>query len=358
LPAYSASGDTNTGMYFPAADTIAFTEGGVESMRITSAGRVGIGTASPATELQINGTTQSTTRITSDTVTFDLQANETASGYGYLRVTSNHPLLFGTNNAERMRINANGTVGINTTNSVNQLEVVAAGGSTITNGARFASTGNGGAGRGNAITIGASGSFNSVDVAQIIGYQETASATANNASLGFSVADSSGIFTERMRIINTGFVGIGIAAPTCALDVNGGIETTRTTVTSPAATDGNIFSGTYTPTQVSTNTNVDSVTFTLSHYMRVGNVITVGGQITIDATTATTDTTVRMSLPIASNFTSSRTLGGTGSSISTPFGTNNIAFSGDTTNDCAELRLRPSVNTSLIYNYSFTYQVV
>jgi hypothetical protein len=40
--------DTNTGMFFPAADTIAFAEGGAEVMRIDSAGNVGIGTTSPS----------------------------------------------------------------------------------------------------------------------------------------------------------------------------------------------------------------------------------------------------------------------------------------------------------------------
>lgn len=37
-PSITTAGDTNTGIYFPAADTIAFTEGGVESMRIDSSG--------------------------------------------------------------------------------------------------------------------------------------------------------------------------------------------------------------------------------------------------------------------------------------------------------------------------------
>jgi hypothetical protein len=34
LPAITTTGDTNTGIFFPAADTIAFTEGGAEAMRI------------------------------------------------------------------------------------------------------------------------------------------------------------------------------------------------------------------------------------------------------------------------------------------------------------------------------------
>lgn len=58
-PAITTSGDTNTGIYFPAADTIAFTEGGAESMRIDSSGNVGIGKTNPATKLEVKGTHQS-----------------------------------------------------------------------------------------------------------------------------------------------------------------------------------------------------------------------------------------------------------------------------------------------------------
>ncbi len=42
-PSLSTNSDTNTGIYFPAADTIGFAEGGTESMRIDSAGRLIIG---------------------------------------------------------------------------------------------------------------------------------------------------------------------------------------------------------------------------------------------------------------------------------------------------------------------------
>jgi hypothetical protein len=44
LPAITTTGDTNTGIWFPAADTIAFAEGGAESMRIDSSGNVLVGT--------------------------------------------------------------------------------------------------------------------------------------------------------------------------------------------------------------------------------------------------------------------------------------------------------------------------
>jgi hypothetical protein len=57
-PAITTTGDTNTGIFFPAADTIAFTEGGVESMRIDSSGNVGINNSSPTTKLGVTGAAQ------------------------------------------------------------------------------------------------------------------------------------------------------------------------------------------------------------------------------------------------------------------------------------------------------------
>jgi hypothetical protein len=61
-PAIVPTGDTNTGIFFPAADTIAFSEGGAEAMRIDSSGNVGIGTTSPSGRLHVSGGTTSIIR--------------------------------------------------------------------------------------------------------------------------------------------------------------------------------------------------------------------------------------------------------------------------------------------------------
>jgi hypothetical protein len=54
-PSYTFTGDLNTGMWSPAADTLAFSTGGAERVRITSAGNVGINSTNPAAPLDVNG---------------------------------------------------------------------------------------------------------------------------------------------------------------------------------------------------------------------------------------------------------------------------------------------------------------
>ena len=59
-PTITATGDANTGIFFPAADTIAFAEGGAEAMRIDSSGNLGIGTSSPGAKFSLTSTGSTT----------------------------------------------------------------------------------------------------------------------------------------------------------------------------------------------------------------------------------------------------------------------------------------------------------
>jgi len=116
---------------------------------------------------------------------------------------------------------------------------------------------------------------------------------------------------------------------------------------------GNVGWGTYTPT-LTNLVNLDGSTAYECQYMRVGDVVTVSGSIDLDPTAAGA-AVIGISLPIASNFATSRPCIGVGSAITL---TETFAIYADATNDRAEMQGVAVGTSSHAICFTFTYRVI
>lgn len=124
--------DTNTGIFFPAADTIAFAEGGTEVARFDSSGNLGVGTASPTARLHVFGGQSYVTGASgagaysrwynNAQTTNDFQIGQgwssASDNVAVINNNANAAMIFGTNGSERMRIDSSGRLLLNTTSVI------------------------------------------------------------------------------------------------------------------------------------------------------------------------------------------------------------------------------------------------
>jgi len=245
LPAITTTGDTNTGIFFPAADTIAFTEGGVEAMRIDSSGNLNFtGTAQRILGDFSNATTANGVLFQSSTTngatSLGAIPNGTATGSSIrffnnsdptnasflvvqamateVRLNSNIagtgtyvPMTFYTGGGERARIDTSGNVGIAqtdpTTNGVSGFNNLVIGNSASTAAGITLRVSNS-----TTPTTGIVWARNTGGANGFVKYDQT------NEAMQFGVAG-----VEKMRIDSDGDVGIGTASPAGRLHVFGNV---------------------------------------------------------------------------------------------------------------------------------------
>jgi hypothetical protein len=206
-PSFYSGTDTNTGLYFSAADEISVATGGTQRVVVDASGNVGIGTATANnytnfTTLTLNGTTGGIV---------DFENNGTLVGEIYndasalhLVATSSKELRFSTNGTnERMRIDSSGRLLVGTTTE----------GQSFADNLTLNDSGNCG------LTIrSGSSSYGSIyfsDATSGAGeYDGFISYNQSSQFLQFATAQA-----ERMRIDSSGNIGIGTSSPGYKLEV-------------------------------------------------------------------------------------------------------------------------------------------
>ena len=116
------TGDTNTAIRFPAADTFTVETGGSERIRVNSSGLVGVNTDSPGRQLTVSGgSAEGVIQITNNT-----SGAAAGNGFELLHFTSgetqllnreNGAMRFDTNGTERLRIDSSGRLLVGTDTS-------------------------------------------------------------------------------------------------------------------------------------------------------------------------------------------------------------------------------------------------
>lgn len=175
-----------------------------------------------------------------------------------------------------------------------------------------------------------------------------ASPAGSSGVASFRVIDPIDVPTLNQNTTGTSSNVTGIVAV-----VNGG---TGASTAGTARTNLGFSDGTYTPTLTNT-TNITASTANVTNYYKIGSMVTVAGQVAIQATAAGA-IVLKMSLPVSSNFASSPNAAGTISAITS----GKIASGGVLANTATkefEIRI-PNVpdTTNINYSFSFTYQII
>jgi len=117
-------------------------------------------------------------------------------------------------------------------------------------------------------------------------------------------------------------------------------------------------SGTYTPT-LTNNANIAASTAYQCQWLRIDNTVTVSGKVDIDPTSASVQTILRMTLPVASNIGALEDLAGVGVLLPGAAADQvGVAIKGSISTDEAEFEFFPPSAANRAWYFTFTYQVI
>jgi len=224
LPTLGTTGDPNTGIFFPAADTVAIATNGAERMRINSSGNVGIG-VTPSYRLDVAGASRVYSASGASPISYwwsgsgyrlAINMTDGASGLAIYNTLDGNAHTWQTASTERMRIDSAGNLGLGvtpsawgTTDSIRALQL--SGGAFYVYGANRTF-------QGQNVYLASGGIETYVATAvastyrQFNGIHSWLNAPSGTANTGIT-------FSERMTLNAGGNLGIGITAPINKLHV-------------------------------------------------------------------------------------------------------------------------------------------